>query len=95
MSNVFGVRHGICGPCNACACRVKQKVVNLLTTETCDIHNAVAMFNASKEYLLSKEQDHGSCMHFLQTVAIYKSHCYLDPTLISGLHYLVPINCFV
>ena len=66
MLNFFGVRHGK-GPCDACAGRVKQKVVNLLKTETCDIHNAADMFNACKEHLQTKEQYDGSCMHFLQT----------------------------
>ena len=66
MLNFFGVRHGK-GPCDACAGRVKQKVVNLVKTETSIIHDATDMFNACKEHLQTKENNDGSCLHFLQT----------------------------
>ena len=66
MLNFFGVRHGK-GPCDACAGRVKQKVTNLVKTETSVIHNAQDLFHTCEEHLETKLKDDGSCMHFIQT----------------------------
>ena len=55
------------GPFDACAGRVKQKVTNLVKTETSVIHNAHDLFHACKEHLETKLKDDGSCMHFIQT----------------------------
>ena len=63
--NFFGVHHGK-GPCDACAGQVKQKIINLVKSETAVIHTAQDFFNACKDHLQTKEKEDGSCLHFLQ-----------------------------
>ena len=66
MLNFFSVHHGK-GPCDACAGQVKQKIVNLVKSETVVIHTAQDFFKACKEDLETKQKEDGSCLHFLQT----------------------------
>ena len=65
MLNLFGVRHGK-RPCNACAGRVKQTVLNLVKTETLVINSAIDFYNACKDHLETMITE-GPYTHYLHT----------------------------
>ena len=64
MLNSFWVHHGK-GPCYGSAGRVKQRIVNLVKTETVVINNANGFYNACKRHLETTRAE-GSCIHYIQ-----------------------------
>ena len=70
MLNFFRVCHGK-GPCNGSAGRVKQRIANLVKTETVVINNANDFYDACKKHLeMSKTE--GSCTHYIQEFEFMK-----------------------
>ena len=70
MLNFFGVHHGK-GPCDGSAGRVKQRIVNLVKTETVVINNAHDFYDACKKHLETNTTE-GSCIHCIQEFEFMK-----------------------
>ena len=56
MLNFFGVHHGK-GPCDGSAGRVKQRILNLVKSETVVINNVNDFFDACKRHLETNKTD--------------------------------------
>ena len=65
MLNFFGIQHGK-GPCDACAGRVKQKVMNLVKTENVVVNHAPDLYKACKDHLETTKTE-GACTHYLHS----------------------------
>lgn len=66
MINFFGTQHGK-GPCDGCACCVKQKVASLVKSEMTVVSSPETFYKFCRKEIEKAPTQNGACEHFIQT----------------------------